>query len=56
MISSDEKYIEIDVFYFFKLCRIFKRIMKKFLFFGFMGLEFEFVCVKFLLNFIIGMY
>ena len=55
-ISSDEKYIEIDVFHFSKSCRTFKRTMKKSLPLGLMGSEFEFVCVKSLLNSTTGMY
>ena len=55
-INRDEKYIEIDVFHFSKLCRTFTRTMKKSLPLGLKGSEFEFVSVKYLLNSTTGMY
>ena len=55
-INSDEIYIEIDVFHFSKSCRTFTRTMKKSLPPGLKGSEFEFVCVKSLLNSTTGMY
>ena len=55
-INCDEKYIEIDVFHFSKSCTTFTRTMKNSLPLGLTGSDFEFVCVKSLLNSTTGMY
>ena len=55
-ISSDEKNIGVDVFHFSKSCRTFTRTAKKLLPLGLTGSEFEFVCVKSLLNLTTGIY
>lgn len=55
-INSGEKCLGVDVFHFSKSCRTFTRTAKKLLLLGLSGSEFEFVCVKSLLNSTTGMY
>ena len=54
--NSDENTIGVDIFHFSKSCRAFKKTAKKLFPLGLTGSQFEFVCVRSLLNSTTGIY